>query len=86
MLKPNQQNSIFISASYCALIKIGKKSWRIVVIHQIRQRFFPSKVFYCTVNHLIVEIKAYTEHHNCNSQLKLTNYTINIIAENQFNS
>jgi len=26
-----------------------KKSWRIVVIRQIRQSFFPSKVFYCTV-------------------------------------
>jgi len=29
--------------------EIGKKSWQIVVIHQIRQSFFPSKVFYCTV-------------------------------------
>jgi len=29
--------------------KIGKKSWQIVVIRQICQSFFPSKVFYCTV-------------------------------------
>ena len=27
---------------------IGEKTWRIVMIHQIRQSFFPSKVFYCT--------------------------------------
>jgi len=26
-----------------------QKSWQIVVICQIRQSFFPSKVFYCTV-------------------------------------
>ena len=31
-------------------MKIGKKSWRIVVIRQIRQSFFPSKVFYYTVS------------------------------------
>jgi len=29
--------------------KIGKKSWQIVVIHQIHQSFFPSKVFCCMV-------------------------------------
>jgi len=29
--------------------KIGKKSWWIVVIRQIRQSFFPSKVFYYMV-------------------------------------
>ena len=33
----------------CTELKIGKKSWQIVVICQIRQSFFPSKVFYCTV-------------------------------------
>jgi len=32
---------------------IGEKSWRIVVIRQIHQSFFPSKVFYCTVAFLI---------------------------------
>jgi len=30
--------------------KISEKSWRIVVIHQICQSFFPSKVFYCTIH------------------------------------
>ena len=38
------------------------------------------------IKHLIVEIKTYTEHHDCNSQSKLTSYTINIIAEIQLNS
>ena len=50
MLKPNQPNSIFISAQVsvryctCTEMKIGKRSWRIVVIRRIRQSFFPSKV------------------------------------------
>ena len=54
MLKPNQPNSIFISARYCTCtkMKIGEKSWRIVVICQIRQSFFPSKVFYYTVHEI----------------------------------
>jgi len=29
--------------------KLAKKSWQIVVIYQICQSFFASKVFYCTV-------------------------------------
>ena len=43
--------SVSFRARYCTCnkMKIGKKSWRIVVIRQIRQSFFPSKVFYCTV-------------------------------------
>ena len=49
MLKPNQPNSILFSARYCALMKIGEKSeeksWRIVVIRQIRQSFSPPKFF-----------------------------------------
>ena len=38
------------------------------------------------IHHLIVEIKTYTEHHNWNSQSKLTSYTINTIAVIQLNS
>ena len=49
MLKPNQLNSIFISACYCTCtkIKIGEKSSRIDVIRQV---FSPPKFFYRTVN------------------------------------
>ena len=36
--------------------------------------------------HLIVEVKTYIEDNNCNSQSKLTSYTINIIAAIQLNS
>ena len=58
MLKPNQLNSIFISARYCTCteMKIGEKSWRTVVICQIRQSFFPFKVYYRTVHHFNVQI------------------------------
>ena len=54
MLKPNQPNSIFISARYCTCtkMKIGKKNWQIVVIRQIRQSFFSSKVF--TIRYIMV--------------------------------
>ena len=29
--------------------KLVKKTWRILIFRQIRQNFFPSKVFYCMV-------------------------------------
>ena len=29
--------------------KLAKKTWQILIFRQIRQNFFPSKVFYCTV-------------------------------------
>ena len=31
------------------IVKIGKKTWRIAIIHQICQSFFTAKVFYFTV-------------------------------------
>jgi len=39
--------------------KLAKKSWRIVVIRQIRQSSFPSKVFYCTVYAYKIPCNAY---------------------------
>ena len=33
----------------CFIGNVGEKTWQIMVIRQIRQSFFPAKVFYCMV-------------------------------------
>ena len=38
--------------------KIGEKTWRIAVIHQIRQRVFAANVFYCNYRNFIIEIST----------------------------
>jgi len=43
------QSHVAACASCYKTGKLAKKSWQIVVIRQIRQSFFPSKVFHCTV-------------------------------------
>jgi len=56
ILMQNKLKHTHVDACASCYKKLGnwQKSWRIVVIRQIRQSFFPSKVFYCMV-HMYVQ-------------------------------